>query len=180
MKKLIIAILSVVVLSGCTTNSRSEEIKLVEQLEIEGFSTEEIIERIGSGGELPGEVSASIYDNELIIRAGSVELQYEMPKDMFYIAVAPYVNTTHTWFIHSATGCRGELSEETFGVVVTDSNGIEVFNEEVTSLKNGFFEIWLPRNIEGTILVNYNGLSSETTISTYPGDLTCLTSMKLN
>ena len=72
-----------------------------------------------------------------------------------------------------------EIIEEDFSVVVRDSNGIEVFNEEVTSLRNGFFEIWLPRNIEGTILVNYNGLSSETTISTYSGDLTCLTSMEL-
>jgi len=95
LKKLLVAILSVIVLTGCTTNSGNEELKLREQLEIGGLSTEEIITKIGSDGGLPGGVSASIYDNELIIR-GAVEIKYDMPKDKFYIAVAPYVNTTHT------------------------------------------------------------------------------------
>ncbi|QVK21846.1 CueP family metal-binding protein [Mycoplasmatota bacterium] len=81
--------------------------------------------------------------------------------------------------MHSATGCRAELVEKRFEVIVKDSYGKEIFNNEVTSLRNGFFELWLPREIEGTITVNYNGLSSTSTISTFDGDLTCLTTMEL-
>ena len=179
LKKWIVVFALLIVLSGCSNSEISKETRLIEDLGFEGLSTEGIITKLGEMSPTTIDISASIYDDVLIVRSDSVELKYEMPEDKFYVAVAPYENTTHTWRIHSATGCRGELVEKIFDVIVKDNYGKEVLNKEVTSLKNGFFEIWLPRELEGTISVNYNGLSSITTISTFDGDLTCLTTMEL-
>ncbi len=58
--------------------------------------------------------------------------------------------------------------------------GEVIVDEYITSLKNGFFEMWLPRDIEATMIIEYNGLSNISEISTYSGDATCVTTTKLS
>lgn len=49
------------------------------------------------------------------------------------------------------------MPEKTFDVKVTDSKGDVVVQKAMTSYRNGFIGVWLPRNMEGTIEVSYNG-----------------------
>lgn len=172
MKKITIIVL-VLLLSGCAQTSSMEE--LVDELNNDPI---EVINHLGSNFGKLG-FGASITDSEIILTDEDSTLVVDMPKDEFYLAVAPYINTTHNWLIHSATGCSGELKEETMNVKVTDMKGNIVLDKEVKTLENGFFEIWLPREIEGIIVVNYDGLETKSLISTFEGDLTCLTSMEL-
>ncbi|QVK20456.1 membrane lipoprotein lipid attachment site-containing protein [Mycoplasmatota bacterium] len=96
MKKLVIIFVLVLILTGCTKSGISDELKLKENLGIEELSIEEIIYKLGEMSTSIKDVGASVYDDKLVIRSGSVELKYEMPEEMFYVAVAPYENTTHT------------------------------------------------------------------------------------
>jgi hypothetical protein len=63
---------------------------------------------------------------------------------------------------------------------IVTKEGEVIVQEIVKSLENGFFEIWLPRNIEATMYIEYEGLSNVSTISTYSGDPTCITTTKLS
>ena len=43
------------------------------------------------------------------------------------------------------SSCQGELAEKSFQVSAVDLDGNLLVNETVTTLRNGFFELWLPR-----------------------------------
>ena len=103
----------------------------------------------------------------------------DMPEDEFYLSVAPYINETHVCGYHSATGCRGELKQEEFFLEFVDSNGTVIISEKMTSMSNGFIDLWLPRNIEGTLTITQNGLTTSKLISTEAGEPTCETTMQL-
>src|SRR5699024_1813652 len=93
------------------------------------------------------DVSASITSQELFVTdSESNETSYELPEDEFFVSIAPYVDSTHPCAIHSLTGCQGELAEEEFEINIKDEEGNVVVDETVTSFKNGFIDLWLPRN----------------------------------
>jgi hypothetical protein len=98
---------------------------------------------------------------------------------LMYIAIAPYITTTHTCSTHYPSSCSAELTEKTFKVVATE-NGNTIFDGNLTSLKHGFFEIWLPRNKNVNIKIDYGTLKGEETISTNDNDRTCITTIRLN
>jgi hypothetical protein len=43
------------------------------------------------------------------------------------------------------SSCQGELAKKQFYVTAVDQNGNLLVNQNVETLKNGFFELWLPR-----------------------------------
>lgn len=71
------------------------------------------------------------------------------------------------------------MPEKTFNVKVTDSKGEVVVQKAMKSGRNGFVGVWLPRNMEGTIAVSYNGKSAEYPIKTMEDSQTCLTKLQL-
>src|SRR5699024_1312101 len=89
--------------------------------------------------------SASITSHELVVEEDNEELVYELPEEEFFVSIAPFINETHECAVHSLTGCQGELVEEDFDVLVTDSSGEVVVDETMTTEKNGFIDLWLPR-----------------------------------
>lgn len=104
-----------------------------------------------------------------------------IPDDLFYLSFAPYYDSTHECYFHSLTTCKGELGGETFSVTVTDSDSGEVIvNDDITAFDNGFAGVWLPRDIEATLLIEHDGASVETPIATGPEDATCLTTVQLS
>lgn len=80
---------------------------------------------------------------------------------------------------HSFTGCQGELVEEEFDVFIEDTEGNVILEEKVKFQANGFFDLWLPRDKTYRIKIEHDGKVSETEISTFKTDGTCITTMQL-
>lgn len=126
------------------------------------------------------DVSASITSHQLIVTdRNERKTVYELPEDEFFLSIAPYVETTHPCAIHSLTGCRGELAEKEFYVYIQDDKGNVIIDERMTSLENGFIDLWLPRNETFQVKIEYEGKVAESEISTFKGDNTCITTMRL-
>ncbi|TLS52712.1 hypothetical protein FE782_08775 [Paenibacillus antri] len=125
--------------------------------------------------------SASISSDRLTVVSGDdVTTEYPLPKDEFFLSIAPYIENTHPCAIHSLTGCRGELANMSFDVTIEDSDGRTVFDRAVTSQPNGFIDLWLPRDDKYRVTIERDGLSTTSTISTFEGDNTCIATMRLS
>lgn len=123
--------------------------------------------------------SASITSHELVVEEGNEELVYELPEEEFFVSIAPFINETHECAVHSLTGCQGELVEEDIDVLITDSSGEVVVDETMTTEKNGFIDLWLPRDETFVVEMTQDGRTTEAEISTFEGDKTCITTMQL-
>jgi hypothetical protein len=125
---------------------------------------------------------ASIRPNELLLSDDQErETALAMPADEFYVSLAPYVEQTHECYFHSLTTCKGELQNVDVLVVVTDKATGEVLLDETrTTFDNGFTGLWLPRDIDASITIEYDGLSATSDLSTRTDDdATCVTTMQL-
>lgn len=110
------------------------------------------------------------------------EAKVALPRDQAYVAVAPYVNSTHPCTFHYISSCRAELAGTPFKVTARTDDGRVVFEGAVTSLPNGFVELWLPRDLDLTLTVEAPGLglAGQGRISTRSGSRTCVTDIKLD
>jgi len=77
------------------------------------------------------------------------------------------------------TGCQGELVEEEFDVFIEDMEGNVIIDEKVKSQTNGFIDLWIPRDKTYRIKIKHVGKVSESEISTFENDGTCITNMQL-
>ena len=77
------------------------------------------------------------------------------------------------------SSCKGELVQTKLNVKAVDKSGSVIMNKSVSTLKNGFMELWLPRN--RTINLTISGLNRSATdvITTTDGSATCITTMRL-
>ena len=77
------------------------------------------------------------------------------------------------------SSCQGELAEKAFHVSAVDLDGNLLVNETVTTLRNGFFELWLPR--KRIIKLKIQGLNriAQGTIATFDKGKTCVTTFRL-
>lgn len=156
-------------LAACNTDSTDEsEIKDIKE-KVNEYSVE-------SFGD---EVTASITSHKLIVKDSGKETTFDLPNDEFFVSIAPFIKTTHPCEIHSLTGCQGELVKEDFDVYIQDEDGNVVVDETMTSLENGFIDLWLPRNGNFQVKITHDDKSVESNISTFEGDNTCITTMQL-
>jgi hypothetical protein len=177
MKKILLLITTFVVamtMSGCTKGNES-----LEAVGLDGLSGKEILTGVADGSIVIDGFGLSVYDDELLVIIGDERVSINMPEDEFYLSVAPYIENTHSCTFHSATGCRGELKSESFFVEFIDANGNVIISENMTSLSNGFIDLWLPRDVEGTLTITQGNLSASKVISTEAGEPTCETTMHL-
>ncbi|ARF16053.1 CueP family metal-binding protein [Sporosarcina ureae] len=124
--------------------------------------------------------SASITSSELIVTDDDENVTtYDLPEDEFFVSIAPFVNTTHPCDIHSLTGCQGELVEEDFNVYIEDSEGNIILDEVKTTEANGFIDLWLPRDDRFTVTITQGTKETVSEITTFEGDNTCITTMRL-
>lgn len=63
--------------------------------------------------------------------------------------------------------------------VVDETNDEVLVDETMTTFENGFVGLWLPRDIEGTLRVRFDGRVAETEIATDAEAPTCLTTLQL-
>jgi hypothetical protein len=77
------------------------------------------------------------------------------------------------------SSCQRELPNRPFNVKAVDKNGEILVDETITTLRNGFFELWLPRN--RIIMLRVKGLNRTASggIKTYDNSKTCVTTFRL-
>ena len=176
-------------LSGCastgddaTTTSKVSASELLERHDLTGMSGTEVVDTLDRLplDERPGDLMASVKPDQLVLTSGDEELTLPIPDEEFYLSVAPYVDQTHDCFHHSLTTCKGELGGEEVKVTITDdTHGAVLVDDTVTTFDNGFAGFWLPRDIEGTLTVEYDDLRASTGFATGAEDPTCLTTVRL-
>jgi hypothetical protein len=125
-------------------------------------------------------ITSYITPQELIIKfPDGREVKKSLPADSMYVAIAPYINETHSCSTHYLSSCQAELTGKTFKLTIKDDKEIVLFDGNVLSLKNGFFELWLPRNKTLKLHIEYNLTNCDGTITTNNNSNTCITTMKL-
>ena len=77
------------------------------------------------------------------------------------------------------SSCQGELAGKDFYVKAVDHTGQILINGTVSTLRNGFFELWLPRN--RVIDLSIQGLNRTVRgkIATFEKSKTCVTTLQL-
>lgn len=125
-------------------------------------------------------LSASITSEQLIITdSANKSITYDLPKDEFFVSIAPYIENTHPCATHSLTGCQGELSEDEFSVYIEDNEGNVIVDQTMKSQSNGFIDLWLPRDKKYNVTIEHDGKKAKSELSTYKSDNTCVTTMQL-
>lgn len=184
--------LAAALLAGCASDDagaaateaaptvNSDHPALVER-GLDGMDTRELIDHLDrlGGADRPSDLMASVRVDQLLISDGEEEFTMEIPDDLFYLAFAPYVSTSHECFYHSLTTCQGELTGEDVEVTILDSAGEVLVEETATTFENGFIGYWLPRDLEGTISVSHDGRTGEIDFATGEDSPTCVTTLQL-
>lgn len=193
---LAVAAVAVLALSACTAPAQTpagvdgaDAVPVVGETMLKdhglaGLDAREIIDLLDAMPtvERPDDLMVSIRPNELTLTdAAQRETTLPMPDDQFYVSIAPYENQTHDCYFHSLTTCAGEMQNSDVHVFVTDADSGEVLIDETrTTFDNGFVGLWLPRDIEVTVAIEYDGRSAVTKLSTSGDeDMTCVTTMQL-
>jgi hypothetical protein len=129
----------------------------------------------------PDGLMASVRADALLLSSGDDELSLALPQDQFHLSIAPYVTDTHECFYHSLTTCVGELGNTDFHVTITDDASEKVlFDRDVTTFENGFFDVTLPAGLDITVLIDDGQRSVELPFGTRAEDPTCVTTAQLS
>ena len=77
------------------------------------------------------------------------------------------------------SSCQAELAEKEFDVRAIDHDGNVLVSETISTLRNGFFELWLPRNRRIELSIQGLDRKAKGTIETFDGSKTCITTFRL-
>jgi hypothetical protein len=64
-------------------------------------------------------------------------------------------------------------------VKAVDQDGDVLFDGTIETLRNGFFELWLPRNRKISLTIEQKGLKANGLIKTFASSMTCITTFRL-
>ena len=183
------ALMSVaLLLNGCAadteqaSNTAETSVQtLIETHDLAGMDAVEMIDHLDRVPmeERPTDLLASVMPDQLVLASATEEVALELPEDSFYLSIAPFVNQTHECHYHSLTTCVGELSNEEVDLTVTDASGEVLIDEQRTTFDNGFVGVWVPADSNGTVEINYDGMTGTTDFSTGSESATCITDLQL-
>nr|WP_180953294.1 CueP family metal-binding protein [Brevibacterium ihuae] len=190
MKRVAIAAATLsLVLAGCAPAADSEpspstgsQAEFLNTYDLDDMDAVEIIDHLDQleTAERPADLIASVYPDELVLTDNRQEVVLDLPQNLSYLSIAPYVEQTHDCFYHSLTTCQGELSNATVDVEITDSTtGDVVVDEQVATFDNGFVGFWVPSDINGTIEISYDGRTGASDFTTTDEGATCITDLQL-
>ena len=77
------------------------------------------------------------------------------------------------------SSCQGELPQRKFDVKAIDQEGSVLIDETIATLRNGFFELWLPRNRKIQLQIQGLNRTAKGTIYTNHNSKTCITTFRL-
>lgn len=174
--KLFVATLFATVMLGACNGESSDVDNATKYME-----TQDIKELVNEySGNKTKDETASITAKQLIVTdKDEKESTYALPKEEFFVSIAPYVNQTHPCTNHSLTGCQGEMVEKEIDIYIEDAKGNVIMDETMTTPANGFIDLWLPRDQTYNIKMEHEGKMVESTFSTSENDGTCITTMQL-
>lgn len=182
-------VVAVLALTGCSSSAPETAPPaagdvIIADHGLEGLDAKQIIEKLDtmSIADRPSDLIASIRPGELVLTDDQERTStVPMPDDEFYVSLAPYVNQTHDCYFHSLTTCVGELQNKKIDVtVVDDATSETVIDQTLRTYDNGFVGLWLPRGLNATLTVQYEGRTVASAISTISDeDPTCLTALPL-
>ena len=101
------------------------------------------------------------------------------PADQVLIAVAPYRDKTHPCATHTMSSCQAELAGVPVEVLARAGDGTVLIRETMTTLANGFLELWLPRDLEVWLTLRVGEESVDGVVRTHRGSDTCVTTLRL-
>lgn len=162
------------------TPARSASPRIGPEL-LEGLNARKALALANKWGTGTPEVE-SFVDTEAVnvtFKKSGKTVEIPLPADQLVVAFAPYISKTHPCETHYMSGCQGELIETPVKVTATLADGAVLLDEEITTMKNGFLELWLPRNQEITVTMEARGRKAAGTIGTFPDSNTCITTFQL-
>ncbi|WP_084104755.1 CueP family metal-binding protein [Demequina sp. NBRC 110056] len=181
-----VAATAALVLAACSAEQPAppDTADVLTSVGLDGLDAREIVDTLDATPliERTTDYVVSIRPDELLVTdAAGDEASVPMPADEFYVSLAPYVEQTHDCYFHSLTTCTGELQNAAIDVTVVDNaTGETVLDEQRTTFDNGFVGLWLPRDLDATITIGYDGLTATGPLSTSESDdATCVTTMQL-
>jgi hypothetical protein len=77
------------------------------------------------------------------------------------------------------SSCQGELAEKAFDVKAIDQDGNVLVDKTIATLRNGFFELWLPRDRSIRLRIKGLNRTAKGTIGTFDQSKTCVTTFRL-
>ena len=178
---------SALALAGCTTTpsptvTDPDEVGLLAAADLAGRDVTGIIDHLDvlPVNVRPDDLSAIVYADQLILSTPDEEIHLNMPEDVVYISVAPFVTHTHDCTYHSLTTCSGEMRNARIEVTITeDDTGAVLVEETTTTFDNGFIGYWLPRDTAGTIEITHGEFTGYSYFTTGTDGATCITDLRL-
>ena len=147
---------------------------------LEGKSGAEVVEALDRlDAQRPLPLAASVRYDEVLLSDGTTEAALPLDGDQFYLSLAPYETTTHECYFHNLGSCQGELADVEVRVRITTDSGEVLVDEDATTYANGFIGFWIPKGVEGTVVVTKDGKRAESRFSSDAEGPTCLTSLQL-
>jgi hypothetical protein len=77
------------------------------------------------------------------------------------------------------SSCQGEQVEKEFDVKAIDQDGNVLIDETMATLRNGFIDLWLPRNRKIELTIEGLNRKAQGTIETFDDSKTCVTTFQL-
>lgn len=164
-------------------NAQMTPADILAPYSLENRNVEDVVDALDQMpvDERPEDLIASVRIDQLELSTNDGTAAMEMPEDKTYVSFAPYVDSTHPCTFHSLTTCLGEMRSTPIHIKITESGSKRVLvDERVKTFDNGFYGVWLPRNIDGEIEVTHEGKSGSADFSTKANGATCVTDLKLS
>jgi hypothetical protein len=177
MKKILVSLtaISVLMLVAFQLGLISSQKSILESYELENMSVEAMVLALETNTIDTTGLVASINSEYLILETENESMNVALPEDRFYLSFAPYINNTHPCNTHFLTSCQSELRNELFHIKVVLDDGTVIIDETLTSAQNGFIGVWLPKDVNAVLHIEYEDLHISSPITTFEGSPTCLT-----
>lgn len=177
----VLTIVLAMILYFILNKSTNDDLTILDRYNLQNMDIYELVSYFEETLNEDEALNVFITGKALTINDHKDTIEIDLPQEQFFLSLAPYINQTHPCSNHNLITCRGELTNQNFELKIIDLNtNVIIIDQTVTSEKNGFIGVWLPKNIDVQITVTQNNLSSTTQITTNNTSNTCLTTLKLS
>jgi hypothetical protein len=77
------------------------------------------------------------------------------------------------------TSCQGEMALKSFELKGIDQNGEIVIDQTINTLRNGFMELWLPRERLISLSIKHMDVAAKGILATFDDSPTCVTTFQM-